>query len=458
MGATRDVPRDAALDKLPEAADPETVRALLQPHFGAGVQLLRVKIGRFTYKPGQSARLCYHLKLRDLASGAKVRHVVHGRMELPEHLAALHARMRGKTWVQPRYGPALLHLPELSMLLWGFPNDPKLRGLERVAEPDQLLGIARRLPALGALEPAACTSEVVKYVPGKRLVMRHELRAGNGRSPVILYGKTYGHERGRAIFEVIHHLWKLGEGSDGEEAGGAASALVVPEPLAYIDKMHTLLLRGLPGETAVATLQSGAALRRSMSQAGRGLCRIHTSGVAGLEPWSEAHEFENFLRATALLQRYDADLAAPIERLRARGEQALAGVERQDGVPIHGAFRFTQLLSYGERLALVDFDGFRQGHPMCDVGSFVAHLLYLLAKGELQESEAREAASVFLQAYAADSPWGIPDRAFEWYTATILVAKHALKCVKRLKDDGDAKIRRMLGLAEDILARRLTLG
>ena len=94
---------------------------------------------------------------------------------------------------------------------------------------------------------------------------------------------------------------------------------------------------------------------------------------------------------------------------------------------------------------------------MCDAGSFAAHLLYLMAKGELQEDEARGAARDFLASYAQEAPWGLPESALEWYTGIILVAKHAQKCVKRAKDDGDSKIRRMLGLAEDLLARRLPL-
>ena len=94
---------------------------------------------------------------------------------------------------------------------------------------------------------------------------------------------------------------------------------------------------------------------------------------------------------------------------------------------------------------------------MCDAGSFVAHLLYVMAKGELEEGEARGAAHDFLAAYAQEAPWGLPEGALEWYTAIILVAKHAQKCVKRAKDDGDSKIRQMLGLAEDLLARRAPL-
>jgi hypothetical protein len=156
-----------------------------------------------------------------------------------------------------------------------------------------------------------------------------------------------------------------------------------------------------------------------------------------------------------MLQRWDAELAAPIARLRELGEAGMAVLEPFEPVPIHGAFRFTQLLSYRDRLALVDFDGFKKGHPMCDAGGFVAHLFYLMAKGELEPEPARAAVARFLDAYATGA--ACAPAALQWYTAMILAGKHAQKCVKRLKDDGDAKIRILLGLAEDLLTGHLPL-
>jgi aminoglycoside phosphotransferase (APT) family kinase protein len=158
-----------------------------------------------------------------------------------------------------------------------------------------------------------------------------------------------------------------------------------------------------------------------------------------------------------MLERYDAGLAPVLERLRTLAESQRLHLETVPPAPIHGAFRFTQLLTYRDRLALVDFDGFRQGDPMVDVGSFVAHLFYLFAKGELAAAPTQNAVAAFLAAYREATPWGTPESALQWYTAVILVAKHAQKCVKRLKDDGDTKIRHMLELAECMLDGRLTL-
>jgi hypothetical protein len=438
----QEMPEDRALEWLPMATDAEALRQRLAPWF-APLHLVQLKVERLTYKPGRSARFSYRLKLVEPVTGEKWRHVLHGRMEPAEEMAALYKKMRKRAWVEPRFGPALIWFEDLCMLLWGFPNDPKLHGIERVAQPEGLRETLRAVPALG-FQPERCDSSIVKYVPGKRLVMRHKLAAGRERATI--YSKTYSHERGAAIHAVMRHLW--------ERAQREPEALTLPEPLAWLPECNTLLLRGLPGTAAIGELH-GPGLQRCMQQAGRGLAHIHTSGVLGLERWGEAHELENFLGATGMLQRWDADLAAPVARLRALAEAGLATLERCEPVSIHGAFRFTQLLSYRDRLALVDFDGFKQGHPMCDAGGFVAHLFYLMAKGELEPAAARTAVAAFLDAYAETA--ACAPRALHWYTALILVGKHAQKCVKRLKDDGDTKIRVLLDVAENLLVGRLSL-
>lgn len=443
----KDVPRDAALQGLAFAADGEAMRQRLAPHFGDRVQLLHVKVGRFTYKPGRNARLTYRIKLLDLERELKTRHVLHGRMESPDAARHLYKKMNRKSWVQPAYGPPLFWFEDLGLVLWGFPNDARLPGIETMARSEGVLPVVQALPRLRAFQPGACESTVVKYVPGKRLVMRHKLSGADGRK-MLVFGKTYAHDRGAGIHAVTERIWEVGQGD--------ADAFASPEPLAWLPDEHTLLLRALPGTAAIAALDQGD-VAAPMAQAGRGLARIHTSGVSDLEPWTAAEEFENFFKATGMLQRYDPDLQPAVARLRAFGQAAMAAIEPLPPVPIHGAFRFTQLLAYRGRLALVDFDGFRSGHPMCDAGSFAAHLLYLWAKAELDEQRTREAARAFADAYAASAPWGAPPRALHWYAAIQLVAKHAQKCVKRLKDDGDAKIRHLLDTGERLLDGRLVL-
>lgn len=438
----QDVPRDEALVWLHVAVDAESMRQRLQPHFGDGVQLVQVKVGRFTYKPGRNARFAYRIKLLDRERGVAAKHVMHGRMEPEPESAHTYRKMRRQTWVEPAYGPALLHLEDLGIVLWGFPNDPRLPGIEQVARPATMLELARRIPPLAGLDLQACDSLIVKYVPGKRLVMKHRLTRGDGRR-TLLYTKTYSHARGASIYAVMRTLW--------ERAQGDSDSLTCPEPLAWLPEASTLVLRALPGTAAIGALDT-TGLRRDMAQAGRGIARIHSSAVHGLEPWTAADEFDNLAKSVRSLERYDPGLGPVLARVLERARRDVGRIDPEVAAPIHGAFRFTQLLSYRDRLALVDFDGFKQGHPMCDVGSFVAHVWYLHAKHEIDEATARDAVRAFLDGYRETAPWGMPEPALRWYAAVLLVAKHVQKCVKRLKDDGDTKIRHMLEIADRILS------
>jgi len=440
-----DVPHDESLAGLRIAADGAAMQERLRPHFGAGLELLNVKVGRLAYKPRRSARIAYRLKLFDREREQVRVHVLHGRMEPMAEAAHLYAKMRKRAWAQPAFGPALLYFDDLGLVLWGFPNDPKLPGVEAVAGPGGFAALAGGVPALHGL--SRCDSTIVKYVPGKRLVMRHRVVAGERRR--IVYTKTWAHDRGAAIHGVMRDLWRRSRGDE--------RAFASPQPLAYLDSARTLVLAALPGTAALGALHTGEATR-AMVQAGHGLARLHAGDAAGLEPWTEAHEFENFLAATALLERHDPDLAPAVARLRAAAEAGRTRVEALAAMPIHTAFRFSQLLDFRGRLAIVDFDGFRAGHPMCDAGSFVAHLLYMSAKDELDADAARTAVRDFVAAYREAAPWGAPPAALQWYTAVILVAKHAQKCVKRMKADGDLKVQRLIARAEALLAGHESLG
>jgi len=439
----KDVPRDAALEALPLAVDPETIKRYLAPHFGKDVTVQQVKVERFQYKPGRSARLTYVVKLRDRTTAKRMKQIICGRMETPAAIQALHAKMRRREWVTPAYGPALLWLPDLSMLLWGFPNDPKLEGVEQIGDPQHFLELLRTLPAGEKLAAVASEGTVVKYVPGKRLVMKQVVRDASGRE-TVLYTKTFGHDRGQAIHDVMRHLYDCSR-SD-------ARALTTPEPLGWLPGVRTLVQRELAGWSAVETLRNDA-WQRFMQDVGQGLARIHASGVQGLESWTSEDEIDNLQQASQLLLDHDARYTDRIGDFRLQAAAQRRRLPAAPQLPIHTAFRYTQLLADADRLALVDFDGFRQGDAACDVGSFLAHLHYLAVKNEIPLEQSRQAADVFLESYRRTAVHGVDDTALAWYTAVILVAKHAQKMVKRLKEDGDEKLARLLEDASSLLRR-----
>lgn len=440
----KDVPRDSALEALQQAVDPETIKRYLAPHFGKQVQVQNVKVERFQYKPGRSARITYVVKLRDTETGKRAKQILCGRMESVAAIQALHAKMRRRTWVTPTYGPALLWLPDLSMLLWGFPNDPKLDGMESIGDSKQFLELLRTLPAGEKLSAVSCEGTVIKYVPGKRLVMKQVIKDAAGLQ-TVLYTKTFGHDRGEAIYDIMRYLFECSR----RDAG----ALTTPEPLGWLGSVRTLVQCELAGWSAVDTLR-GDSWQRFMQDVGRGLASIHASGAQGLESWSSRDEIDNLQHASQLLLDHEDRHAESITLLRQLAAEQRDKLPEAPQLPIHTAFRYTQLLADADRLALVDFDGFRQGDAACDVGSFLAHLHYLAVKHEISFEQSQEAARIFLDSYRATAQHPVDDAAVAWYTAVILVAKHAQKMVKRLKEDGDEKLDRLLTDALKLLQQR----
>lgn len=430
----KDVPRDTTLEALQLAVDPETIKRYFAPHFGNHLNIQQVKVERFQYKPGRSARITYVVKLREVATGRRLKQILCGRMEAPEAIQELHAKMRRRDWVTPACGPALLWLPDLSMLLWGFPNDPKLDGVEELGDSRRFLELLRTLPAGKELQAVSCEGTVVKYVPGKRLVMKQVVEDAAGKQ-TVLYTKTFGHDRGEAIYDIMRHLHDCSRTND--------RALTTPEPLGWLAELRTLVQRELAGWSAVETLRNDA-WQRFMQDVGTGLAQIHDSGAQGLESWSSQDEIDNLQQATQLLLDHDASATDIIQEFRELAAQQRQKLPMAPQLPIHTAFRYTQLLADAQRLALVDFDGFRQGDAACDVGSFLAHLHYLAVKNEISLEQSQEAARLFLESYRSASQHEVDDAALAWYTAVILVAKHAQKMVKRLKEDGDEKLARLL--------------
>src|SRR5204863_4699689 len=70
--------------------------------------------------------------------------ILYGRIYAAGGALSRFRRAQSACLVRPRFGRPLLHLPELDMVVWVFPNDRKLTGLSLIADErrlkDELLG------------------------------------------------------------------------------------------------------------------------------------------------------------------------------------------------------------------------------------------------------------------------------------------------------------------------------
>lgn len=451
---------DERLPNLPTAANAEAMREIFQrelPDFAAGGhQILGVSIKQFDHRPGHKVEALYMLHYREGQAGAMKRLILFSLILPADIAAAQYEAARERRYARPALGPALQFFPELGMLLFGFPNDPRMKGLSRVFDEAALAEILRahwerlRVNADYALQSS--DTEIVKYVPQDRCTLKHTLalRKNGHAEELVLFSKTYGKKTaGRPIYEVMSALWNAPVCQSGD--------LIVPEPLFYERDLNAIFQRGLPGAHAIDLLDR-IDLNEVAAQSGAALAGLQQSAVPTGNFRARQGELAEFEDGMRVLLRYEASYDARLERMYEELWQRLPGLTPLASVPTHGAFRLPQLLLVENKIALLDFDGFMAGDPMMDAGSFIAHLFYLVVKGELELAPGRAAIASFVQAYEARAPWGLPRDVLQWFVAVTLIAKQAKKCVKLAKENHAVKVGQLAAFAEAVLRGEESLG
>ena len=428
---------DPALPGLACALDPVAMAAILDAGFrerspGEAPRVRSCAVEEVYYRPGRHCGVLYRLSLDP---GPRSESEPTGERNAEEWC---YARLLPRDVLRDRHGTALeaamaagairpgrLGLEPVSrwdepgMLLWVFPNDPKLPGLRALADA----------PRIGQrLFRASARFERVKYMPCKRCVLRYrvdaEAPAGHSSGPAVAYVKAYPvgasaevHRLQRAVAAALR---------------GSPSAVQVPEPLAHFEEESGIAFQDWGGQGAIAAAASGG-WAAAADRAARAIAALHLTRVPGLGPAppplrfaEETHEDAAAYAARVaphrelvrwLLERFDAQ----------RPDPALA-VPR---VPVHGAFRAEHVLVDGERTALLDLDGVTEGDPMIDAAEFVASLEWLSLSGADPGLDAASVSKRFLESYAACVPWRVEPSRLGWYVLASVVSKMLL-ALKRL--------------------------
>jgi len=153
-------------------------------------------------------------------------------------------------------------------------------------------------------------------------------------------------------------------------------------------------------------------------------------------------------------------LAATYPELGERCARILRGLEaaRPEApanglVSLHGDFHPDQFLIDRDRIGLTDFDRAHLGDPAFDLGRFASHVLLNALQRELDPDRFEDPLDQFLEAYAARAPEWKGTGTFHWHVAVQLATRRVHKFLDHVVDDPEAKIERMLGLAERYLER-----
>lgn len=451
--------KDEQFPHLPVAADAAAMQEILQrrlPGFAEGRMLIsRVQIKDFEYKPGRKCAICYAVRAHDPATGRQGRQLFLGVLEPRSRAQIELAAAPADELATPEFGPARHALPELNMVLWAFPNDPKIKGLPVLAQAGSLQTLLNETGALSKTAgsgPVQCLeTQVVKYVPQRRCTFRHvlHLHAGTAQqSELVVYSKIYRAKTDAGLFfKNLQGIW--------EAPVCRSGALLVPEPLFHAAALNAVFQRGLRGRNLDEMLHEIDPAEVS-ARLGLALAGLQQCALAGLEHRPPAEEFDEFKKTQKALLACSSAHAPALQKIEHELARGISGLSALAPVPIHGAFRPTQVLMVGDQIAVIDFDGFLMGNPLADAGSFIAHLIYLPLKGLLSETQSRAAIRQFARAYGAAAPWGMPEKTLRWYIAANLAGREAKKCLdksrKVSKRDYEDMIGALLRHAVDTLA------
>lgn len=351
------------LDQFASLLNAELMAIKLQQHLpecvagdwqvtGCEIQHPRYKTYRLAENRERSfLSLAYHLRGRVLQSAIAEQRILYARAYLGErsHQAFAEAQAGGEQ---------AIHLAELGMVGWRFPDDPAMPWLVELMDSKQAKTL---IPYAG--QRALSAIDIVNYRPETRCTERYRFAAENTEPEWVVYGKTYADERGKTVHENLSMLQKQSQSNAG---------FVMPKALAYDIEHRTIWLEGLQGQ-ALAELDFATGVAEKIPALANALAAFHQLTPPSLPVVTSQQQLQEWRKkADKLSHAYPAiqsALALLLNELQQnRPEFEILGL-------IHGDFHIDQLLVLPNgRLALFDYDELALGDPLQDLANFAADL------------------------------------------------------------------------------------
>ncbi len=388
-----EIPVDSALTGLSAILDSRKMASILSDRMAISdcipgdCALLYIR-----YKPATNCIAAYRCKLRrkegtdDILFYAKV--FAEGDYETAAQKALVHR------WTEiPGLEPTLI-LPELSTIIYFYPNDCVIEGLRVLSDPRKiqriLYGHLDNYPRRDwHISEKKIGFNVIRYKPERRVVLKCDAKATNrksrSREKVTLYFRIYGDDRGSDIFSVQGKIYDLASQS---------GTLSVPRPLGYLPERKALIMEMAPG-TLLLENRAGENSESDIARTAEALAALHSFDVAGLAAKSTVDLLAEAEATNKMLESVLPSLREQIGQVFDLLRRALP--ESGDSRTVHGDFYYGQVLSHEGRIAILDFDRSHRGDTVYDLGNFNAHLRLLNMRGELDNAGDLE--NCFLKSY-----------------------------------------------------------
>lgn len=436
--SVHEIPTDPLLPQLPVIMDPEYMKARLQdqlfdfPEERERFRIRHCEITRARLKPGSSCMVSYRLEIEDRATRETGEQILCGRACAEGQSRSQWEKARVRALVQPRFGRALIHLPELEMVLWGFPNDRRMDTLPTLAEPDPFMSVI--LPKLLAShlgnewKATGANRTLVHYIGEHRCMMRIEATVGHQgddrQQTVTLFQKTYHDKKGEETSRVMHQLWQ----SEARRSG----RLVIAQLVSYDSSLKTLWQLGFKGSSLDSWDIDSPEFLPFLEEAACQLAALHNTSITCARSRTLADLVDNLKPVMPDLIRSRPSCASMLDPLVNRLSAQADRMIEEPRVTLHGDLHLGNVFVNDGHVALIDLDSVRTGSPLVDLGSLIAGLHYLGIQRRMSSEGCHRLVEPFLRTYQANVSWAIHPQMLGWYVVAPLLTR-AYRCVRKLK-------------------------
>ena len=455
-----DVPRDRRLPHLANLLDSEAMKNRLQKCLFSLTDdrspwlIQSCALSQVRYTPESSCLINYRLTIEHSATGERDEHLLCGRAFPAGCSRARWRTANAQNLVTPRFGPALIHLPDVGMLLWSFPSDRTLHTLPAAIEATHCTPEFLRdwLAAdLGSgWHIVNTTAHVVHYVGEQTCTVRTSIVCAlpdkHVRHTRTVFGTTYAKNAGTRTARVMRQLWNSASRRSGQ--------FTVPQPLWYDAGLKTLWHPGIHGTTLDSQPIDRLASMPVLMRLAHAVAAFHSTSLSHLRSRTRADLMRRLETVSSLLLRCQPACRAILVPLLVRLTAQAKMIPVRPTATLHGQLHTSNLVLTEKTITVMNLDHVCKGHPGQDLGSFIAGLLTWGVARQASLSQIANYAQIFLDRYHQDVPWKVGPPVVAWFIAITLVTEHAYRCVTRLTSGRREMVDQLLNLANDISKAR----
>jgi aminoglycoside phosphotransferase (APT) family kinase protein len=308
-------------------------------------------------------------------------------------------------------------VPELDMIVWNFPDDPKLRQL---AELLDVTRVVQHFPYAslpfdrdGIVD---LKISVVRYRPEQRCILRYDIEYGVNGEHCVLYAKVFADDNGAQVFARIQRCY----------AAADAMGVQIARPLGYTPAVRALWQEELRGESLIVSLEAGK-FDEPIAAIGHCLAKLHAADLPMQKAMTREARLADAAKKSRKLAQMLPALDTQLAALIARGEAELAQMPPTAEVVIHGDVHFGQfLIAEGGALALFDFDEWSRGDPAQDLADLIvdSHVSqFERDKTTTNRILSTHISAKLLASYRRHAAWHVDDVTVIWHARIQLINK-----------------------------------